>query len=110
MGGINFSIGSASVEWYEQGETKGKDIDLAVIESLNPDIKIVRPNDLNESSSLPRVVPPISQKVSRAHVHMCLIITQSHPCSRIPTLLHCCLVPGTNSYQRKKAFVANMFY
>lgn len=67
VGGINFSVGSASVEWYEQGETKGKDIDLAVIESLNPDIKIVRPNDLNESSSLPRVVPPISQKVSRTY-------------------------------------------
>lgn len=43
VGGINFDLGSATVEWFEQGETKGKEIDLALIETLNPDIKIVKP-------------------------------------------------------------------
>lgn len=38
------------MEWFEQGETKGKDIDLGVIESLNPDIRIVNPSELHEST------------------------------------------------------------
>lgn len=45
MGSINYDIGSASVEWFEQGETKGKEIDLLLIEALNPDIRIIRPTD-----------------------------------------------------------------
>lgn len=39
---INDDLRCATVEWFEQGETKGKEIDMAAIESLNPDIIILR--------------------------------------------------------------------
>lgn len=39
---INYEQQSATVEWYEQGETKGKEVDLCVIESLNPDVIIIK--------------------------------------------------------------------
>lgn len=42
---INYDIGSATVEWFEQGETKGKEIDITVIESLNPDLIILKPGE-----------------------------------------------------------------
>ncbi|XP_057659456.1 kinesin-like protein Klp10A [Diorhabda carinulata] len=39
---INNDLRCATVEWFEQGETKGKEIDMAAIESLNPEIVILR--------------------------------------------------------------------
>ncbi|XP_050515665.1 kinesin-like protein Klp10A [Diabrotica virgifera virgifera] len=39
---INEDQRCATVEWFEQGETKGKEIDMAAIESLNPDVVILR--------------------------------------------------------------------
>ncbi|KAF2882296.1 hypothetical protein ILUMI_23861 [Ignelater luminosus] len=45
VAGINYDLKSATVEWFEQGETKGKEIDMACIESLNPDIIIVKPGE-----------------------------------------------------------------
>ena len=33
------------VEWFERGETKRKVIDMSVIESLNPDIIILKPEE-----------------------------------------------------------------
>lgn len=35
----------ATVEWFEQGETKGKEVDMNSIESLNPDILILKPGE-----------------------------------------------------------------
>lgn len=42
---INYDVGSATVEWFEQGETKGKEIDISAIESLNPDLIILKPGE-----------------------------------------------------------------
>nr|CAH7721854.1 unnamed protein product [Callosobruchus chinensis] len=42
---INNDTRCATVEWYEKGETKGKEIDLLTIESLNPDIIILKPGE-----------------------------------------------------------------
>ncbi|VEN53024.1 unnamed protein product, partial [Callosobruchus maculatus] len=42
---INNETRCATVEWYEQGETKGKEIDLHTIENLNPDIIILKPGE-----------------------------------------------------------------
>nr|XP_023020702.1 kinesin-like protein Klp10A [Leptinotarsa decemlineata] len=42
---INNDLRCATVEWFEQGETKGKEIDMAAIESLNPDILIMKPGE-----------------------------------------------------------------
>ncbi|CAH1153616.1 unnamed protein product [Phaedon cochleariae] len=42
---INDETRCATVEWFEQGETKGKEIDMTAIESLNPDIIILKPGE-----------------------------------------------------------------
>jgi hypothetical protein len=42
---VNFDLRSATVEWFEQGETKGKEIDMTAIASLNPDIVILKPGE-----------------------------------------------------------------
>lgn len=44
------------MEWFEQGETKGKEIDMASIESLNPEIIIPKPGEkynIQERSNVP---------------------------------------------------------
>lgn len=64
MGSINYDIGSASVEWFEQGETKGKEIDLLLIEALNPDIRIARPSNMTEKPELTHTDEPIIIEVS----------------------------------------------
>ncbi|KAF5294725.1 hypothetical protein FQA39_LY00209 [Lamprigera yunnana] len=45
VAGINYDLKSATVEWFENGETKGKEVDMPSVESLNPDIIIINPND-----------------------------------------------------------------
>lgn len=42
---INDEMRCATVEWFEQGETKGKEVDMTAIESLNPDIIILKPGE-----------------------------------------------------------------
>ncbi|XP_044256968.1 kinesin-like protein Klp10A isoform X1 [Tribolium madens] len=42
---VNFDLRSATVEWFEQGETKGKEVDMTAITSLNPDIIILKPGE-----------------------------------------------------------------
>ncbi|KAF5280216.1 hypothetical protein FQA39_LY05350 [Lamprigera yunnana] len=43
--GINYDLKSATVEWFENGETKGKEVDMPSVESLNPNTIIINPND-----------------------------------------------------------------
>lgn len=43
---INSDMHCATVEWFESGETKGKEIDMALIASLNPDIIIPKDGDV----------------------------------------------------------------
>lgn len=69
MGSINYAIGSASVEWFEQGETKGKEIDLLLIEALNPDVRIIRPTDnATEQPELRQTEEPRIINVSLFHL------------------------------------------
>ncbi|XP_066255232.1 kinesin-like protein Klp10A isoform X1 [Euwallacea similis] len=42
---INNDQRCATVEWFEEGETKGKEVDMAAIESLNPDVIILKPGE-----------------------------------------------------------------
>lgn len=42
---INDEMRCATVEWFEQGETKGKEVDMATISSLNPDVIILKPGE-----------------------------------------------------------------
>ncbi|XP_025831213.1 kinesin-like protein Klp10A isoform X3 [Agrilus planipennis] len=46
VAGINYQLNSATVEWFEQGETKGKEIDFNIIESLNPNVSITKPETI----------------------------------------------------------------
>lgn len=52
---INNDQRSATVEWFEEGETKGKEIDMAAIESLNPDVTILKPGEELRFTQLQRV-------------------------------------------------------
>lgn len=38
VSGINYETRSVTVEWFERGETKGKEIEIEAILSLNPDL------------------------------------------------------------------------
>ncbi|KAK9890088.1 hypothetical protein WA026_008898 [Henosepilachna vigintioctopunctata] len=40
---INYGMRCATVEWFEGGETKGKEIDMVAITTLNPELIIVKP-------------------------------------------------------------------
>ncbi|XP_060515811.1 kinesin-like protein Klp10A isoform X2 [Cylas formicarius] len=51
---INNDQRCATVEWFEQGETKGKEIDMDAIESLNPDIIILKPGEELKFNKLQR--------------------------------------------------------
>ncbi|KRT78849.1 Kinesin [Oryctes borbonicus] len=42
---VNYEMRTATVEWFEQGETKGKEVDMAAIEALNPDVRILKPGE-----------------------------------------------------------------
>ena len=59
MSGINVETKSVTVEWFERGETKGKEIELEQILGLNQDLAPaaydtanVIPNKLQKVSSL----------------------------------------------------------
>lgn len=55
MAGINYELKSATVEWFEQGETKGKEVDMIAIESLNPDVVILKPVQENKVPDSPKL-------------------------------------------------------
>ena len=63
VAGINFDLQSATVEWFERGETKGKEIDMSVILSLNPDIIILKPEE--KLFKEPPVVNPTVNKLQK---------------------------------------------
>ena len=43
--GIDPETSSVTVEWFEQGETKGKEVELEMIQILNPELFDVGEND-----------------------------------------------------------------
>ncbi|XP_031336179.1 kinesin-like protein KIF2A [Photinus pyralis] len=64
---IDYDLKSATVEWFENGETKGKEVDMDAIESLNPDIALRRPCDLQPSSSNSQVkMSPLQRNPTKA--------------------------------------------
>ncbi|XP_044741565.1 kinesin-like protein Klp10A [Chrysoperla carnea] len=38
ISGINWDTSSVTVEWFERGETKGKEVEIAAVLALNPDL------------------------------------------------------------------------
>ena len=44
ISGINIDTRSVTVEWFERGETKGKEVELETLLSLNQDLAPVNEN------------------------------------------------------------------
>ncbi|XP_077980842.1 kinesin-like protein KIF2A [Glandiceps talaboti] len=60
ISGVSDSNQSVTVEWFEKGETKGKEIDLDAIFSLNPELQMKPPPKER----------PISKKSSRGDINI----------------------------------------
>ncbi|VVD04268.1 unnamed protein product [Leptidea sinapis] len=57
VSGVNLETRSVTVEWYERGETKGKEVEMDAILALNPELMGTR----NNSSHL----QPMPNKLAR---------------------------------------------
>lgn len=51
VSGINIDTRSVTVEWFERGETKGKEVELETLLSLNQDLAPVNDNGNNKKVS-----------------------------------------------------------
>ncbi|XP_022901240.1 kinesin-like protein Klp10A isoform X7 [Onthophagus taurus] len=79
---INFDLRTATVEWYERGETKGKEVELAVIESLNPEIIIVQP--VEKCLQQPMLPSPLQRNPTRQTIAPSMNDKNSNGGLRIP--------------------------
>ena len=61
VSGINIDTRSVTVEWFERGETKGKEVELETLLSLNQDLAPVNENG-NKNN---KVKPPTKKKFFR---------------------------------------------
>ena len=55
VSGINMETRSVTVEWFERGETKGKEIELEAILSLNQDLAPQNDNSNGVPNKLSKV-------------------------------------------------------
>lgn len=67
---INYESSTATVEWFEQGETKGKEIDITTIMSLNPELTIATPKQrcLHQDLSHPMPMHKLERNPTRQSV------------------------------------------
>lgn len=74
---VNFDMQTATVEWFEQGETKGKEIDMAAITALNPFIRILRPgeNYINEPPTINQTSLNQLQRVSKGLIDYNIVLS-----------------------------------
>lgn len=63
MSGINVETRSVTVEWFERGETKGKEIELEAILSLNQDLAPQNDN----SNGVPNKLSKVSKSYQRIY-------------------------------------------
>jgi len=57
VSGINMETRSVTVEWFERGETKGKEIELEAILSLNQDLAPQNDNSNGVPNKLSKYIP-----------------------------------------------------
>ncbi|KAI8438976.1 hypothetical protein MSG28_011281 [Choristoneura fumiferana] len=50
VSGVNLETRSVTVEWYERGETKGKEVEIDAILALNPELTGTRQNNTHLQS------------------------------------------------------------
>lgn len=62
---INSQSRSVTVEWYERGETKGKEVELDMLLSLNPELFSDKQSAFSPIPQTPAVTAPVNlQRVS----------------------------------------------
>jgi len=59
ISGINYDTKSVTVEWFERGETKGKEIEVEQILEFNPDLS---PGSYDIPNKLPKFVPKVAAR------------------------------------------------
>jgi kinesin family protein 2/24 len=79
---LNPAARSVTVEWYERGETKGKEVELDMLLALNPELITsntrqsfapVQPQPtLQQQQQQPQPTPINLQRVSSDKAHMCV--------------------------------------
>lgn len=72
---VNMASRSVTVEWYERGETKGKEVELDMLLQLNPDIfNITEPENIQQP-------PPQPTNLQRVSTETLLIFFLNSNCS-----------------------------
>lgn len=62
---INPPSRSVTVEWYERGETKGKEVELDMLLSLNPELFLGKSSAFPPPAQTPAATAPVNlQRVS----------------------------------------------
>jgi kinesin family member 2/24 len=62
---LNAGQRSVTVEWYERGETKGKEVELDMLLALNPDLLVTKPSFAAPQQPASQIQAPINlQRVS----------------------------------------------
>ena len=56
VSGINIDTRSVTVEWFERGETKGKEVELETLLSLNQDLAPVNNDNNTTNNKLGKVI------------------------------------------------------
>jgi hypothetical protein len=62
VSGINIDTRSVTVEWFERGETKGKEVELETLLSLNQDLAPVNENGNNKIGKVNSILAFFSTK------------------------------------------------
>lgn len=77
---VNIAQRSLTVEWYEKGETKGKEVELDAILQLNPEIlggKNEQSPEFGETISAapqPKKQATSAANLSRVNIYVCLFV------------------------------------
>lgn len=70
---VNLASRSVTVEWYERGETKGKEVEMDMLQQLNPELfnNSEQPQIIQQQQQPPQ--PTNLQRVSQFNTIFCLL-------------------------------------
>lgn len=74
---LNPAQRSVTVEWYERGETKGKEVELDMLLALNPELLMTKQSFVAPAPPVSQIQAPINlQRVSKSfstfQIFLCL--------------------------------------
>lgn len=79
VSGVNLETRSVTVEWYERGETKGKEVEIDAILALNPELAV------GPRHHTPHLQPMPNKLARVRHLSLCIqkqIYISGHSCFR----------------------------